>query len=220
MEKITRPNLDTIAELIELKDNWVAWGQEFKSKLEAGGKSSDFSWKRNINNPLVSILTKLTYNHCNFCDSYLGESSTYQLEHYYPKNEFPLLSYNWSNLFLCCNFCNSSANKQRRFIDNLKPDHPDYSFDSIFYFDAYTGKIEIIETLEIQNSNLFLKANNYLIRYGINNEDNEKNKRCFLRKMEFQNIRNHFKNKKDDDRERDDFKFRFIYDCVGNSELI
>ena len=214
MEKLTRPDLDAIPELIELRNSWESWGQEFKSKLEAGGKSSDFSWKKNINNPLVSILANLSYNHCNFCDSYLGGSSTYQLEHYYPKNEYPLLSYNWNNLFLCCNVCNSNANKQRTFIDNLKPDHPDYSFDSVFYFDAFTGKVEIIETLKVQNGNLFLKASNFLIRYGINNEENEKNKRCFLRKTEYQNIKNYFKNKEDDLRTRDDFEFRYIYDYV------
>lgn len=215
MEKINRPSLNDIPELQALNDNWEAWGQEFKSQLDAEGRSSDFSWKRNIDKSIVKKLVELTNNHCSFCDSYpLGKDSKQTIEHYFPKKEFPLKSYDWCNLFLCCDKCQSESNKQRKFIDNLKPDHTDYFFDKIFYFDPQTGKIEIYETLEFENIDLYNKAHNFLIRYGINNENDEKNKRCFTRKMKFQDIKNYFKCKDDDNRVRDDFEFRFIFDYV------
>jgi uncharacterized protein (TIGR02646 family) len=209
MEKITKPSISNIPTLTELSNNYIQWSKDFAEKLKKDGKSSTFAWKSGLYNELRNQLCFITKEHCTFCDAFpVGHISKETIEHYFPKEQYPLKSYDWDNLFYCCDKCQSEANKIK-FIETLKPDTATYKFSNYFYFDLGSGKINVLENLETENLEAFDKANAFLIRYGINSDI-----RKTLRKTIYQDIQNHFAAKtiKDDFRQRDDFTYRYVYD--------
>jgi uncharacterized protein (TIGR02646 family) len=213
MEKINnRALVTTFSSLTVLATNYEKWGQEYKLHLDTKKKQGvGFSWRMYIYEPLKTELSILTQGHCTFCDGYpIGTESKETIEHFYPKNDFPLLAYKWENLFYCCDKCQSEANK-RPFQYTLKPDDANYNFEDYFYFDLGSGKLLVLENLEKDNPAAFANANNFLLRYGINGNP----KRNQARKDIFKDIKNHLKLADADDiRERNDFKYRYVYDFV------
>jgi uncharacterized protein (TIGR02646 family) len=207
MEKINKLPINKYPKLHVLAANWQTWGQEYKTFLDTKKASGvGFSWRQNIYEPLRNELRLLTNWHCSFCDGYpIGETSKETIEHYFPKNDYPLQAYEWENLFYCCDKCQSEANKSP-FKPTLKPDEASYLFDDYFYFDLGTGELKVLENLENDEPHKFQNARNFLNRYGINNPIRNQS-----RKDVFQNIKNHLQNE-DDERIRNDFNYRYIYD--------
>ncbi len=214
MEKINKLPISDYPTLKTLADNWETWSQEYQEHQNTKGKKGvDFSWRKGVYPALRSQLFLLTQGHCTFCDGYpIGESSKETIEHYFPKNDFPLRAYEWENLFYCCDKCQSEANKIP-FVVTLKPDDTTYSFNELFYFDYGTGELNVLENLEITNIAKFQNAKNFLQRYGINSPIRNQS-----RKNLFQDIKNHLQNVEiqEDTRIRNDFKYRYIYDFVSS----
>jgi 5-methylcytosine-specific restriction endonuclease McrA len=104
MEKITRSKTPDW-----LTEKWQEWGEKWQSKYESTQKSNDFRWYRHKNqgyDELVKELSKMTQHHCSFCDAYHKvKRIPHTIEHFKPKTKFPLLAYQWENLFLCCGIC-------------------------------------------------------------------------------------------------------------------
>ncbi|MEY3443271.1 MAG: hypothetical protein RLZZ519_1552 [Bacteroidota bacterium] len=212
MEQIRRRPLSDIPELAVLQANWEQWGREFETYL-LGGKSQgigvNFSWRLGIREPLRTALEAQTASHCSFCDAHpVGESSDETIEHYEPKVQFPLHAYKWENLFYCCRVCQNEANA-KDFVETLRPDVTRYEFDRYFYFDLQSGKLKVMENLLKEEPAQATLADLFLRRYGIN--DNPK--RCQSRKHNYTNIK-HALSDPEDGRTRDDFPYRFVYDCV------
>jgi hypothetical protein len=211
MEKITKTPLSDIPSLSELEKNYIQWGQEFSDHLKTPkGKSSDFTWKGGLYNKIRHQLCLITKEHCSFCDAFpVAHISKETIEHYFPKGEFPLKSYDWVNLFYCCDKCQSEANKTL-FQETLKPDNLSYQFSDYFYFDLGSGELKVFENLETDNPEAFAKANAFLVRYGISNNPKRNKARIAL----YKDIQNHFTAKKItvDERQRDDFMYRYVYD--------
>lgn len=212
MEKITKLAVTEIPTLSELEKNYIQWGQEFSEQLQKGGKSLKFNFdrKKGLYNEMRNQLCLITKEHCSFCDGHpIGKESKETIEHYYPKSEFPLKSYDWDNLFYCCDKCQSEANKIQ-FQETLKPDSASYQFSDYFYFDLGSGELKVLENLETENPQAFKHANAFLIRYGICNNPKRKSARISL----YKDIQNHFtaKSLTDDNRLRDDFSYRYVYD--------
>jgi uncharacterized protein (TIGR02646 family) len=206
MEKITRKPLSKIPSLSKLKKGWRKWGIEIIENRRSWQSSG------NLYKTIKKELGELTIWHCSFCDGFpLDETSPATIEHYCPKEQYKFQTYHWKNLFYCCSKCQSNANKIKHFQPTLKPDSSSYHFDNYFYFDPYSGRLEILETLEETDLAKFNNANNFLIRYGIN--DNPK--RLEARKSKFKDIKNFFKiADPNDNRTRDDFAFRYVYDLA------
>jgi uncharacterized protein (TIGR02646 family) len=153
------------------KDNYKVWGKDY-------AKSKKWFWHEYQGNQVDKILRKplleQTKNHCSFCDAYrIPRPIAPTVEHFRPKNIFPLLAYTWHNLFICCHNCqkiiagfDSSRGNLRKL---LKPDSKDYSFQKYFYFDSKTGKIEIkkgkLSSKEIE------KAELTRVYYQLNDEE-------------------------------------------------
>jgi uncharacterized protein (TIGR02646 family) len=200
MEQIVKPELSEIPSLKTLEDNWVTWGIECQNGERQWRSSGDLYLA------IRKELEGLTLEHCTFCDDYpIGANSTQTIEHFYPKTPYPLQTYQWENLFYCCTQCQAEANK-KIFQVTLKPDDDTYSFNKYFYFDYDSGKLNILETLENED---FVKAENFLSRYGINNNP----KRLKARQHEYNNVLNFLKSTNPTDRRtRDHFSFRYVYD--------
>jgi len=138
MMKLERPETPDF-----LKQNFKKWGKEFAARRRENPRFS-FNWKaikgKRVNELLREFLIRMTSCHCSFCDSYPSERIGETIEHFRPKDKYPLLAYVWHNLFLCCHICQSKkGNRFDRRI--LKPDARDYRFEKYFMLNYKTGEI-------------------------------------------------------------------------------
>jgi len=164
MEKIVRPNAPAF-----LIDNYKRWGRQYEA-LRARNPQAQFQWyqhsNQKVNILLLPYLQLMTQSHCSFCDIFEVTENVVEptVEHFKPSSRFPILSYYWGNLFLCCNSCQK---KNDRFEDYLlKPDRLDYLFDDYFLIDWVTGKIFEKHTLPDLR---YFKAEATIRLYGLNN---------------------------------------------------
>jgi len=75
-------------------------------------------------------LLKMSDNHCSYCDEYFFNVGNLLVEHFQNKKDFPKLTFEWNNLFIACNSCNSRK-RDKQYSENpspIKPDEDDYSF--------------------------------------------------------------------------------------------
>lgn len=127
-----------------LLKNWVKWGERFKQKLDNSKKKNEFTWysykKEKVNKLLYPILRDLTQNHCSFCDGFPLQQTGETIEHFKPKSKFPLLSYQWENLYISCHNCQQKLDE---FNDSLlQPDKIDYEFSEYFIYNYASGEIK------------------------------------------------------------------------------
>lgn len=202
MEKIIRPNIDEIESLSNISKKLEVYNQECKNGSRTWNSSGS------VYNTLREELSIITKGHCSFCDFFpLNDGTKKTIEHYYPKNQFKEKTYEWENLFYCCDKCQSNANKVLVFEYTLKPDDLDYDFDKYFYFDPQTGRIEIMENLgTVENQ----KAVKFLTRYGIN----ETPESLISKRKLFRDLKFRFE-KKDPSLLREDEPRRYIFDFVS-----
>lgn len=135
--------------------DWLAektneWGERWKQKKEENAAAT-FSWPthdgKKINTKIVELFSASTANHCSYCDGFPMDVLTQKtLDHFWPKDDFPMLVTCWNNLFLCCNRCQKAkGSKHPNHV--LKPDDPSYSFESSFQINFLNGEIEPNRTL-------------------------------------------------------------------------
>jgi uncharacterized protein (TIGR02646 family) len=183
-----------------LQKNYKKWGRQFKAKLENPTKSNTFAWstykKLKVILRILPLLQAETSCHCSFCDAFPLETTGETIEHFRPKSKFPRLSYVWTNLFYCCNYCNGNKleNPERNL---LKPDSNGYSFEKYFLFDYESGKIEANPALSPTEKT---KANNTILIYGLNLFNRPFRRKFYLK--QFQNMQNP---------DIEDFPYRFIF---------
>lgn len=139
MMKIDRPDAPDW-----LESHWERWGQEYLDKLNANSKYQ-FRWKQyegvKVNRRLMPILKEMTQEHCAFCDAFpMGAMLEETIEHFRPKSVFPLLAYQWENLFISCRNCQRKSDNFDELL--LKPDELAYSFERYFLFNFKTFEIE------------------------------------------------------------------------------
>lgn len=180
MEKINRPLLSKIPTLKKLEENWEKWGVECLNGTRKW--RSDTPLYLEIRNTLETISNM----HCMLCDCYpLGAGPRKTIEHYFPKAEYPCFTFLWENLFYCCDTCQSAANRIKLFEYSLKPDNQNYSFDDYFYYDHISAKLKVYENLEADFPDEYAKADLFLKRYDINNEERRISRRGTFSNYEF-----------------------------------
>lgn len=148
MMKITRPDApDWLAK------NWENWGQQWANKLADPTKSRKFEWaifeKTPVNQRVLPHLRSMTGGHCAFCDGYPISATGETVEHFRPKSAFPLLAYQWENLFYACHYCQQKFNEFHELL--LKPDELDYEFDPFFIVNFIDGSLEPNPTASPEN---------------------------------------------------------------------
>ena len=88
MEKISRKSLNELPTLKKLVDNYEQWGLECKEGTRTW-RSSGLLYLE-----IRKQLETQTARHCSFCDDHpIGTNSTETVEHYFPKKEYPCLTY-------------------------------------------------------------------------------------------------------------------------------
>lgn len=163
MERINRPAAPAF-----LAANYKRWSWQWKY-LRIANPQANFNWYQHnhqpVNQLLLPSLQAMTNFHCSFCDQKNLEDGVIEptVEHFKPKSAFPLLSYVWGNLFLCCGSCQKKY--ERYTTDLLKPDRATYNFDDYFVIDWTTGKLEPLHTAPDPR---YYAAFNTIDLYGLN----------------------------------------------------
>ena len=156
MERIVRPKIEDIPNL----SSYITTFEDYNVECATG--SREWQSSGTIYNLLKSEVKKISESHCSFCDGYpLNDTSKETIEHYYPKAEYKHKTYEWDNLYFCCDRCQSFSNSHKPFQVTLKPDDEHYYFGRYFWFDAEDGLVKL-------NDENDEKARIFLERYGIN----------------------------------------------------
>ena len=93
--------------LIDNADNWT---KELMSYVNRGVKAPD-AVKNRYNHPEVkNTLEKETHGKCMYCEGYIGAVSYSHIEHFWPKAPYPAKTFEWENLGLSCQVCNTNKN--------------------------------------------------------------------------------------------------------------
>lgn len=129
-----------------LKEKAAEWNERWKAKRSDNPKAS-FSWpqykNRSCRDWILPVLREMNQGHCSFCDGFpLEGSSKEPIEHFRPKSnpEFLNLAFTWSNLYYCCEACQSE--KGERWDERLlAPDAFGYDFYRYFFFDFISGEM-------------------------------------------------------------------------------
>lgn len=140
------------------------WTKDFVAARNADS-SYRFTWRSDAcYQALRKQLVAMTQGHCAFCDGAIGTESRETVEHFRPKGAFEHLAYEWTNLFPCCDMCQSK--KLENFDEKLlKPDETDYYFENFFVSNYKTGEIEPLPCATVQDRN---RAEVTIRLYGLN----------------------------------------------------
>ena len=156
MERIVRSKIEDIPTLSSYAQTLIRYNEECVAGTRIWRSSGT------VYDILKKELKDLSQSHCTFCDGFpLNDTSKETIEHYHPKADFNEKTYEWENLFYCCDKCQSFANFHRPFQVTIKPDNVDYRFDYHFWFDAEDGLVKLNDERD-ENARIFLE------RYGIN----------------------------------------------------
>jgi uncharacterized protein (TIGR02646 family) len=145
------------------------WGEAWERRHSADS-GAKFYWhevdKEPVNQKLMPLLKTQTQSHCSFCDNYpVAPPGTDTIEHFRPKATFPKDAYQWSNLYYCCNFCQT---KGAAFDEAaLHPDAEDYEFDRYFRWDYTKGELRANDLAAPEDQN---RADATIKLYHLNKE--------------------------------------------------
>ncbi|MBL8207461.1 MAG: TIGR02646 family protein [Blastocatellia bacterium] len=165
-----------------LSENWEAWGKEYQQKRQEKPRYQ-FKWKIYkkvaVNHLLIPLLREMTADHCSFCDaspmiSRLKET----IEHFQPKSLYPLLVYQWANLFLCCYKCQGAKGEQFKHT-LLKPDEMDYQFHLHFVVNFETGELSANPDNSPENQQ---RVKDTIALYNLNDPERLNDRICEFRK--------------------------------------
>lgn len=199
MRKLHRP---------EAPECWIThspqWNADYSQRILANPKYV-FVWrkKKTCFSVAKSTLLEMTQRHCAFCDAKVKVKKGESIEHFKPKELYPLEAYSWTNLFPCCYVCNNA--KGVKFSQNLlKFDDVDYAFFKYFEVEFKTGKVNPKPGLTLIEQE---SAENTINFYNLNDEE-----RCSARKMELDSYEA-FKLADPDKYTLNDFDFRFYIEA-------
>lgn len=118
-----------------------------------------------MNHKLLPLLKAQAGGHCSFCDAFpVSPPSNETIEHFRPKSKFPREAWKWTNLFYCCDFCQTSKGSKWK-PTLLAPDEVGYTFSRYFFPDHTNGRIEVRPDLSPDE---FQRAADTLEIYGLN----------------------------------------------------
>lgn len=167
-----------------LRVNAHVWNEEFAARRR-DDPNAKFSWRNRVcYSRIRDTLLRMTGDHCAFCDGPLKVESRATVEHFRPKSTFAHFAFTWSNLFPCCDMCQSE--KLESFDERLlKPDEEDYSFGRYFVANYRTGDIEPLPGTTPEEQE---RAAETIRMYGLNSPERRKARKreweFFLRERE------------------------------------
>lgn len=114
-----------------LVKNAEKWTEELMSYVRKGANIPD-SIKKRYNHPEIKfVLNQETNGKCMYCEGYIGAVSYAHIEHFRPKCLYPHKTFEWDNLGLGCQVCNT--NKKEFFDEALPYINPYYENPDEFF---------------------------------------------------------------------------------------
>lgn len=104
LNKLAEPNI--------LLHNRVRWTSDLMSYVDRGEKVPDSVKNKYNQNEIKEVLKQETNCKCMYCESYISAVAPEHIEHYRPKDLYPHLSFEWTNLGLACPWCNIKKNNK------------------------------------------------------------------------------------------------------------
>ena len=105
-----------------LKANGARWRRELLQELDRCERSGDRPRRALIDryrqSDVLEALFDMYNGCCCYCEGPVGEQSYSRIEHRRPKSKFPEETFEWNNLHLVCEICNTKK------LDKWNPDHP------------------------------------------------------------------------------------------------
>lgn len=111
-----------------LINNAAKWTQELLKKIAENKKPTDYLLSRYRDPDIKSALLKETNEKCAYCESPLRHISYGDIEHITPKSSSPEKRFEWENLTLACDICNTNKSDKNGIIDPYLHD-PSALFD-------------------------------------------------------------------------------------------
>lgn len=108
-----------------------AWTNELMAYVRKGDKVPDNIVNRYNHPDIKAALAKETSGKCMYCEGYIGAVSYSHIEHFRPKKTYPIKTFEWENLGLGCQVCNT--NKNNAFDETLPYVNPYYEDPDDFF---------------------------------------------------------------------------------------
>ena len=113
-----------------LAENADKWAKELLAELAKGGDKVAYR-KSKYNNPAIkAALFAETNGKCAYCESLPLHVTYGDIEHIVPKSVDPNLTFDWKNLTLACDVCNTKKADKEGLLDPYE-DEPEDEFDFI-----------------------------------------------------------------------------------------
>lgn len=163
LTKLAKPDI--------LEQNAAGWTKTLLDKLATGDKPTDTEKNRYRHADVKAVLVKETHGKCAYCESKLLHITYGDVEHIVPKSTKPEVAFDWDNLTLACDVCNT--NKGDKFAHGVGFVDP-YLHDPNDHFNFLGGLILAKsgdqnarlteETLKLNRADL-VERRNQRIRY-------------------------------------------------------
>jgi uncharacterized protein (TIGR02646 family) len=111
-----------------LTKNRLAWTNELKAAIAAGSDQVKYKTSKYNHPKIKEALKNETYKKCAYCESKLLHVTYGDIEHIIPKSLDPDLAFDWENLTLACDVCNTKKADIVGLIDPYRDD-PAKEFD-------------------------------------------------------------------------------------------
>lgn len=118
--------LAKVAEPHVLHDNAATWTKELQAKLAAGEEPSKYLLGRYAHPKIKTALLEETHGKCAYCESPLGHVAYGDIEHIIPKSLEPSLRFEWHNLTIACDVCNTNKSNTEGIIDPYQCDPTEF----------------------------------------------------------------------------------------------
>jgi uncharacterized protein (TIGR02646 family) len=140
-----------------LAQNAGEWLKDLLAELTKGGDKAAYR-KSKYNNPEIKMaLIAETNGKCAYCESLQLHVTYGDIEHIVPKSANVNLTFDWNNLTLACDVCNTKKSDKEGLVDPYQ-DEPENEFDFIgpmLLHRAGKAKAEITRTvLDLNRSHL------------------------------------------------------------------
>jgi uncharacterized protein (TIGR02646 family) len=108
--------------LLQNASSWTAdWVQ---------GTARTWTWRSvACKSAIDSALLESTADRCSYCAS---EPITPEVDHFFPKESFRSLAFEWSNLYITCTGCNRVKSDKTPGEGVLRPDDAGFAFETFF----------------------------------------------------------------------------------------
>ena len=140
-----------------LVTNEKKWTDDLMAFVNSDRMVPDNIINRYNNQEIKDALKKETYGKCMYCEGYIGAVSFPHIEHFRPKSKYPKKTFDWNNLGLGCQVCNT--NKNDIFDEDLQFINPYYENPDDFFIFIGTMVIQKPGNARGENMKNQLKLN-------------------------------------------------------------